>query len=189
MQLSNRERRVVLLGLGTIALILLLGRALPAWRRWAGTTHAAAMLSARRLARTASLVRTAPAIRDSLRSRMRRRAALDQLLLGGDSPSAAAAQLASLVSTTAAQCGAEIGTIDVRDDTAHARRETVVLVTTSVVGDAETLTHFLASLESGSPRVAIRSFTLISSDPTSAPNQPEVLHADLVAVALARLGP
>src|SRR6185312_4587034 len=98
MPLSARERRVLILGCGTMVLIVFVGRALPAWRHWTSTTHAAAMLSARRLARAELLVRIAPAMRDSLRSRLMRRAALGRTLLAGDSPSAAAAQLASLVS-------------------------------------------------------------------------------------------
>lgn len=168
-----------------MVLIVFVGRALPAWRHWTSTTHAAAMLSARRLARAELLVRIAPAMRDSLRSRLMRRAALGRTLLAGDSPSAAAAQLASLVSTTATRYGVEMGTIDVRDDSVHARRETLVVVTTSVTGDADALTHFLASLESGSPRVGIRSFAIAASDPVSAAKQPEVLHADVVAAGLA----
>lgn len=183
--LSPRDRRVLALGAGAIALILLVGRGIPAWRRWDAATRASAGQQVDQAARTEAAVRELPAVLDSLQARRTRLAALGTGLLEGTSPAASAAALASLVSGAASSAGVQIGAVQVRPDTATQGTFLRVGVRADATGDLPSLLRMLAALEGGPERLAVRELSLTQPNPGGPPDQVESLRMEIAVEGLA----
>lgn len=182
--LSTRDGRTVAWGVVVIAVIVVAGRGVPAWRTWVTMTHARARLEARELAQAESLLSAAPAISDSLIARSRHLSALESTLLSGDTPTAAAAQLAALISASATGSNVELGPLDIHADSAQPSHLTTVRVRVAATGDIEGLTRFVGLIEAAPIRCAVQSFAVSQSDPLGSVSQAEVLHTDLVVSGL-----
>jgi hypothetical protein len=127
------------------------------------------------------------ALRDTLRARRDRLALLDSGLVKGDTPSAAAATLASVISETAEEAGVKLGSVQVRPDSARAGTAvTLVAVRADAVGDIRGLTLLLAEIEAGVPLLRVRELSVSQPAPAAPDTQAEALRVELLIEGLAR---
>jgi hypothetical protein len=146
--ISARDRRALAQGAAAIGIVLLVGRGLPAYRGWVSDTRAAATELATSVAQTEGAMRAGARLKDSLAARGARLAVLDSALLGGESPAASAAQLASALTTVASASRVRVGAVQIGADST--RREgpyAVVTVRADLVGDIGGLLGVLAAIE------------------------------------------
>lgn len=191
--LSARDRRTLTVGVVAIGSLVLAARGIPAWRTWVRETRATAVEHLGDAARAEGVVRTFPAMRDSLAVRNARYLALAPTLVSGGSLNAASATLASLVSTAATESGVTLGAVQMRTKEAAPRRDSVathaafarVRVESDVTGDIRGIARFLAALEGGPVHLVVRDLTITQSDAVGAPDRPEVLRATVAVEGLA----
>lgn len=184
-RLSERDRRTLVMGALTVAGLVVVARGLPAWRRWDADTRASAREMATEAARAESTVRQLPAALDSLQARRGRYVALGRGLLEGGSTAAAGASLASLVSGAAARAGVQIGSVQVRPDSAGAGTFMRIAVRAEGTGDLPAITRMLEMLEGGRTLLAVRELSITQPNPGGPPEQPEALRVELAVEGLA----
>lgn len=183
--LSPGDRRTLWTGTAVILLLVLLGRGIPAWRRWDADVRASAAEMAAEAARAESETRRLPAALDSLQARRARYAALGRGILGGESTAAAGASLAALVSGTAARAGVQIGSVQVRPDTAGAGTFMRVAVQADGTGDLAAVTRMLVMLEGSPELLAVRQIAITQPNPGGPAELPESLRLDITVEGLA----
>ena len=175
--LSSRDRRVLIAGATVIGLLLIVGRALPAWRRWQEGARAKADSAAGSLAGEEAVLHAERAIRDSLASRRHRLDLLAPAWMEGDSPTAGGAALAALVSSAATRADLTIGTINIIADSIRGEAGTDI-------GDREPVLPAVAEvveiIDRGPARLVVRALSIQSTDPAAATDRPELLHAELL---------
>lgn len=190
--LSPRDRRALVIGIVSIGGLVIVGRIAPAWRAWEHATVASAGLAARSAARDQLLARNARAIHDSLGARKARLTALAPTWLDGDSPAAAGAGLAALVTRAATDAAMTLGAVDIRTDSVGRSAFVPVQVRVSVSGDIQGLGTLLAALDRGPVALRVASLAVQGGEPAAPAQRPELLHADLTIDALwypdARIG-
>jgi hypothetical protein len=176
---SQRDRRALLVGAITVFTMMALSRGLPAWSAWQRRVREDARVSRAGAERARALLGIHGAIEDSLAARDERFVALAPKLLGGESPTAAGATLAGLVSGAAAGAGVRLGAVEIRPDTAGPGAFTRVAVRADATGDIRGVTKMLAALERGPTLLAIRSFSIDQPEPAAASDRMEALHVTL----------
>ncbi|HEU0013975.1 MAG TPA: type II secretion system protein GspM [Longimicrobium sp.] len=184
-RMSDRDRRVLVMGAIAIALMLLLTRGLPAWRRWDRDARAAAAEMAAEAARAEAGVRRLPAALDSLQARKARLVALGQSLLDGDTPAAAGATLASLVTGAAARAGVQTGSVQVRPDTTAGATFSRIRVSADGVGDLPAITRMLTLLEGAPELLAVRALAITQPDAGGPADRAESLRVEITVEGLA----
>ena len=183
--MSPRDRKTFIGGAVVVTAVLVLGRGLPAWKRWDRSAHAEAVAAVTQASeRRASLANAKRTVQLA--------GQIERQLLGvapafvhGDGPGAAAA-LASLVGDHAGVSGVRVGAISATADTGVHVDVRHISVRGDVTGDVRGITQFLAALESGAPLLSVRELTITQSDLAADANHPETLHADFVVDAIAR---
>lgn len=183
--LSPRDRRVLGGGAGAVLLILVLGRGIPAWRRWDADTRASAgeLIAEARAAeaRSAGL----PAALDSLQARRARFVDVGASVLPGASPAAAGASLAGLVSGAASRAGTVLGSVSVVPDTTGGGIFVRVTVRGDATGDLPSITRMLAMLEGDPHRLILRELAITQPNPGGPPEMPESLRVEFSVQGLA----
>jgi type II secretory pathway component PulM len=187
--LSPRERRTVVLGGGAILLVLLLFKVFPAWRRWDEGVRASAAELVAEAASSEAGVRTLSAAVDSAEARQARLAWLGPLVLDGESPAAAGAALAGLVSAAATGAGVHLSAVQVRSDAVRASTFVRVSVRADATGDLGGVTRMLEALERGPELLAVREIALTQPDAGGASDRPESLRLEVVVEGLALVTP
>ena len=182
--LSARDRRTLVIGAVSIGCLVIVGRGVPAWRAREQRAIASADAAARATARDQALTRNARAIHDSVAARRARFAALAPTWLGGDSPAAAGAGLAAVITRAATDAGVTLGTLDIHTDSAGQAPFVPLRVRVSVSGDIQGLATLLAALDRGPVATNVASLDVQGGDPAAAPQRPEILHADFTIDAL-----
>jgi Type II secretion system (T2SS), protein M subtype b len=185
--LSARDRRVLLIGGAAIALLVLFARGLPAWRRWDAAARADVRRELGREADARAAVAGLRATLDTAEARRDRLGRLTPALLDGESPSAAAATLASILTGAAARAGVLLGAVDVRPDTASGGTFTRVAVHTGVTGDLAGVTELLRYLENVPELLAVREISITQPDAGGTPDRPEALQVELTVQGIALL--
>jgi len=188
-RISSRDRRTLGIGVAVIAALVLFARGLPAWRRWDADTRASAAEMAEEAARAEATVGRLPAALDSLQARRARLVALGRGVLDGESPAAASASLASLVSGTAARSGVQMGSVQLRPDSAGAGTFLRITVQADGTGDLPAITRMLALLEGAPELLAVRSLSITQPTPGGPAEQPEALRVELAVEGLALARP
>ena len=183
--LSDRDRRTLIVGTVVIVLLVLLSRGIPAWRRWDADVRASAAEMSVEAARAEQTVRLLPPALDSLQARRARLAALGRGVLEGESTAASGAALASLVSGAAARAGVEIGSVQVRPDTAGAGTFMRIGVRADGTGDLPAITRMLALLEGAPELLAVRALSITQPAPGGPAEQPEALRMEIDVQGLA----
>ena len=184
--LSERDRRVLAVGALVIGLLLLLGRGLPAWRRWDAETRASAAEMTAEAARARAAVRALPALRDSAAARGGRLVALAPAVLDGGSAASAGAELASLVSGAATRAGVQLGAVQLSPpDTAARTVFTRVRVRTDATGDLPRLLRFMQALEGGPALLSVREWAVAQPNAGGPAELPEALRLELTVEGLA----
>jgi len=141
---------------------------------------------ARAAAADRALAGNARAIRDSLAARHARLAALAPNWVRGDSPAAAGAGLAALITRAATDAALTLGTLDIHTDSAGQSSFVPVRVRVSVSGDIQGITTLLAAIDRGPVAMNVVSLNVQGGDPAAAAQREEVLRADLTIDALWR---
>jgi hypothetical protein len=155
-----------------------------AWSDGARTTAASVVAE---LANEEASIRARSLTQDSLIARRVRLAALDSAILDGESPPLAGASLAELLSDAAEDTEVQIGSLQVRTDSAARGTFAPVQVQASVTGDLDGVVSFLSRIEDGPELLVLRELNLsASADQTSSPAKREVIRADLLVEGLAR---
>lgn len=124
-------------------------------------------------------------VADSLRARNARYLALAPALLDGDTPAAAAATLAGLVSGAASGAQVRMGAIQLRIDTTARGAFVRVGVRADATGDVEGITGMLATLERGPEVLVFRELAITQPEPGAGDDRPEALRVELVVEGLA----
>lgn len=182
--LSHRDRRVLTVGTVVIASLVLGARGIPAWLRWQREARLAARETTTDLVRARATLHDEPIVHDSLAARDKRLVALASAFLSGDTPAAAGATLASLVSGAAATADVRVSAVQVRADSASHEAFTRVAVRASVTGDVHGLTQFLFALERGPILLAVRALSITQPAPSAPATQVEALQADVLIEGL-----
>jgi hypothetical protein len=182
--MSPRDRRALMVGVISIGSLVTLSRGIPAWRSWRQSAYERATAATTDLARARSLLSVSGAIGDSLAARNDRFLSLAPALLGDESPAAAGATLAGIVSGAAATAGVRLGAVQIRPDTASSSTFTRVSVSADATGDIAGVSKMLAALERGPTLLAIRSLSIDQSEPATASDRMEALRVSLVVEGL-----
>lgn len=192
------------MGAGTIALILAIGRGVPAWQA-SVTKHRAiaAQLETQRVEAHRALLRRA-SVQSSLAARLQQLGVMSGTLVPGTDDGAATRALAAMISGAA--LGAEVrlsSTLAVTTDRASARlamgeqsarplrkADSATLlhsVAVRIIGTADIrgVTTLLEALERGPTRLRVRSLTIMQPDVTAGDELAESLQIDLVVEGLA----
>ncbi|HYR09675.1 MAG TPA: type II secretion system protein GspM [Longimicrobium sp.] len=183
--LSDRDRRTLVAGTVVIVLLVVLSRGIPAWRRWDADVRASAAEMSVEAARAEQTVRLLPASLDSLEARRARFVAVGAGALEGETAAASGAALASLVSGAAARAGVQMGSVQVRPDTASAGTFMRIGVRADATGDLPALTRMLALLEGGPELLAVRELAITQPSPGGPAEQPEALRMEITVQGLA----
>lgn len=122
---------------------------------------------------------------DSARKVARLYDTLAVALIEGQSPTAASAILAELVSAAADESGATMTTLQIRPDTIFRDRFAQIGVRMSGVGDVVTLVNLLEALEGHETLLSVRELSVSQSDPAAPEAKPETLRFHVLVEALA----
>jgi hypothetical protein len=187
--MSARDRRTLVIGGSVVGSLLAIGRGGPALLEWQASQRGSAQelgveLNAARAAR-AGLSR----LRDSLGAQRARVAELDSTMLGAETASAAAAQLASTLEDLADDAHVKVGALQLRADSASASPVTEVAVRLTAVADVYGLLALMRSIEGGDLLLTIRELSVSQPDPGAPDGKPETLRVDMTVGGLARLAP
>jgi hypothetical protein len=184
---SQRDRRTLAVGSAILALLLIVGRGLPASRRWIGSKHAAAIDVLRDASAAERGVHVLPVLAESLRARQERLALLDSVLLHGATLAEAGASLASVVADFADNHSVRIAFVQVRPDSSAREGLARVAVRASGVGDIAGLMALLQDIESDSPMLAVREMAITQPDPAAPESRAEALHFEVLVEGIASI--
>jgi hypothetical protein len=182
--LSSRDRRTLTIGSFAIASLIVVARGIPALRSWDADRKAEAYSAAQQLASLRDGLVMLPTLRDSLRLRRDRLAALESNLLFGASPSAIAASLASELEDLADDNAVKVTALQLRADTVATGGLARVDVRLTGIADVYGLAGFLRAAESDSTLLVVRDLSVSQAEPTAADGRPEALRVDMLVAAI-----
>lgn len=187
--MSARDRRVLAFGVVTIGTIVGVARGLPALRQWRAGTHDAALALLDARAAAAQAERLMPRVRDSLRARAARLAAVDTSLVKGATPYAAAANLAGELEDIADSAAVRISSVQLRADSASGKAAefTRVFVRLTGVSDVTGLASLMRAIDGGRLLIRVAELSVVQSEPNAPDAAPEALRIDVLVEGLARL--
>jgi len=187
--ISEREKRVLAGGALAVALLVGVGRGVPAWRAWRDAAVARAELAAGRAADAEAGTRGLRARIDTVEARQARLASLAPALLDGTTPAAAGASLSGLLSGAAARAGVRLNSVQVVPDSVRDDRTFLrVSLHADATGDVAGVARMLALIEGGPELLAVRELVITQPDP-AVQGAPEQLHAELTVEGLALARP
>lgn len=203
--LPPRERRTLFIGIASMALIVGLGRGVPAWRvTLAEHREGATQLYAELAAAERALTRHAT-VRDTLAVHAERLAAVTSTLVAGENDDAADRALVAMVSGAAAGAQVRLTSTSVANDARPAarvavgeraptaRRATAAprtllrAVAVRIVGtsDVRGVATLLQALERGPARLRVRSMVVTQPDVAAGDERVESLQLEMVVEGLA----
>jgi len=184
--MTARDRRTLALGAAVIVSLFAIAKGLPvaaAWERERMTEWAHA---SRLLAESSIDPRNLNAARDSLMARGARLQAIDSLLPGAASASAAVAQLASALEDLADSCGVRVTAVQLRPDSMTAGGLTEVAARVNGTADVAGLAAFLRAIASARTPFVVRELTVTAPEPTAPAAKAEALRFDALVAGLSR---
>jgi len=184
LRLSARDRRSLAVGACGILLAFGIPRLIPAYLSWQREARAEDVEVRTALARARTLIAHAPETHDSAVARGRRVIALAPSILSGDTPGAAGAVLAGLLSGAAAQSGVRLVSLQMRGDSISPDTFTRIGVQFDATGDIRGITHLLALLEQGPALIRVCTLSITQPEPSAADDRMEALHLELIAEGL-----
>jgi len=182
--LSQRDRRTLTVGLGVVLSLITIARGVPALRAWEGDRRAEAQAAAEQLAALRSGVGTLPALRDSVRARHARLAALNSSLLSGASPSAIAANLASALEDLADDNALKVTAMQLHADSVATAGLARVDVRISGITDITGLAGFLHAVEGTTTPLVVRDLSVSQPEPTASDAKAEALRVDMLVAGI-----
>jgi hypothetical protein len=187
LNMSARDRRTAIVGLSAIGALVGLTRGLPASIHWLRARIAESLALSNQLQESRLSARRLPILRDSLRRRLWQLAAMDSGLLSGASPSAAAADLASVLEARADEAPLRVIAMQLRSDSAPVGTLARVFVRVTGTADVSGLAAFLHAVEEGDPALVVRELAVTPADPVAADTKPELLRIDALVEGMARV--
>jgi hypothetical protein len=187
--LSQRDRRTLVVGLGVVASLLAIARGLPALRSWEADRTAEAQATAQQLAALRDGLRMLPALRDSVRARQARLAALDSSLLFGASPSAIAADLASTLEDLADDNTLKVTAMQLHADSVATAGLARVEVRITGITDVTGLAGFLRAVEGNATPLVVRDLSVSQPEPTASDAKAEALRVDMLVASIGAIRP
>jgi len=176
--MTARDRRALLLGVGTVVVAVLALRLVPAAVRAVLAWRARVAEQRETLAREQDLLGAVPTLRDSLGLALAGVVALAPSLVAAGTTAEAAASLASLVTLAASRHDIKVVRMDPLPDSAagvFAR----VAVHAELEGDVRGLTQVLRALETGQPLLTVMAMSVDAPTPTGPTGAREVLRISL----------
>ena len=183
--LSARDRRTLLVGGGTIAVLLFVSRGLPAWIRWERHLRGDAVTAVAEAEASQQAVATAPQAAHLAHALEQQYLSLAPAFLQGEHAAAAGATLISRVNSVARMAGVQLGALAVETDSSAEQGITVVRVRGDGASDIAGVTRFLTTLEGGLPMLSVRDLSLDATDPRVPQGQPETIRMNFVIEGLA----
>jgi hypothetical protein len=184
---SPRELRVVVMGIGTMLAIVVSAREMPRLREYETERRSRANVTIARALRAEQAIHRADRTRVSLIQVRSGLAKYDSALVEGDTPSAASARLASVISDAVDGTEARLGSVTLGVDSTGNRGQLArVTARASLSGELYSIVLVLQTLEKGPPMVAVRELSLIQSQPVTSPTQVEAIQAEIVVEGLYR---
>lgn len=188
-ELSARDRRVLIFGAAVVLLLVGSGRGLPALVAWTAERRARAAVAMAELARAERGIRGAAGSRRVLAQVRARLAPYDSALLAGTTPSVAGAALAELLASAASDADAELGAVHLSADTAAHSLLWRAVARTTAHGDLEAIALFLKAIEEEPRVLAMRDLSLSRAQGPVARQQRERLQLDVVIEGVFRAPP
>jgi hypothetical protein len=182
--LSQRDRRTLIVGATVVTSLVVFARGMPALRSWEADQVARAQAAMQELAVLRGGHAVLPALRDSVRARQARLAALDSTVLSGASPSAIGAALASALEDLADDNALKISALQLRPDTAAIRGLAHVEVRITGVVDVTGLAGMLRDIEGGQTSMLVRDLSVSQPEPAASDAKAETLHVDMLVAAI-----
>jgi len=182
--LTQRDKRTLTIGLISVMSLLTFAHGVPMLRSWERGRFAAASLAASELERLRDGSRELPEIRDSLRARGTRMAALDSVLLRGASPASIAAELASVIEELAGANAIKVTAIQLRSDSVAIAGLASVAVRLSGITDVVGLLAFLRAVEGDATPLVVRELTILQPEPMAPESKPENLRIDVTVATI-----
>jgi len=181
--ITLRDRRALVLGLGTIAALVITVRGIPAWWRWRAEVRATAADLLARAARNDGVVSGLPAALDSLEARTARLRALRPAPVVGESPADAGSNLAAYLAEAARGSLVRIDGATILVDSSRSYVLPRVAVDVQATADIAGLAALLRSLEQGPTLVAVRRLQVRADRPDTPSTETEMLTIRLTAEA------
>jgi len=182
--LSQRDRRTLTVGFGVVLSLVTVARGVPALRAWESDRRAEARSATEQLAALRTGVGTLPALRDSVRARQARLAALDSTLLSGASPSAIAADLASALEDLADDNALKVTAMQLHADSVATGGLARVDVRISGITDITGLAGFLHAVEGNTTPLVVRDLSVSQPEPTANDAKAEALRVDMLVAGI-----
>lgn len=183
--ISRRDRRVLGIGALVVTTILVAGRALPALVTLTSEHRRRAEEATARAARSEWLVHNADALNRALAGSRRELARYDSAFVAGGTVSAASANLAQVVSDAVAETDARLGAVRADGDSSAAPGDVAhVVAHASIIGDLESISTVLRTLEQGPRVLVISQLSIAATQPNVTHDQAEQLQAELVVDGL-----
>jgi len=187
LRMTDRDRRVLVVGGASILLIVGVARGLPALSAYAAERRAEAARSTELLRHREWLSGNARGLERELVRVRGQLAAYDSALVEGETPSTASARLAQLVSDAVSETDARLASIRMSSDSAAKNGELAhVVAYASVSGDLTSLATVLQLLEEGPHLLSVSELSISSTQAAVPRTQAEQLQAELVVEGLYR---
>ena len=180
----SRDRRTLVLGAVTVAVILLLGRGLPALRIWEREQRAAFEEASLMLSRLEGAQRTLLASRTSDRSRVREESDLRAQAFDAASHAEAASQAVQYFSGLARFSGVQVQVASPVIPAAPPNNAAAFTIRLSLVGSSRALFDLLREIEVGPKRVAIKRLAVTQPDAGADASVAESLRIEIEVSAL-----
>jgi hypothetical protein len=128
-------------------------------------------------------------VRDSVRARQARLVALDSSLLFGASPSAIAADLASVLEDLADDNASKVTAMQLRADTVATAGLARVEVRITGIADVAGLAGFLHAIEADATPLVVRDLSVSQPEPTAGDAKAEALRVDMLVAGIGTIRP
>jgi hypothetical protein len=184
--LSARDRRTLIVGASVVGGLFAAARGLPSLVRWQNDRRMEVESMVADLSAARAGARQMPAMRDSLRARQKRLAAVDSAILSGPTSSSAAAMLASALEELATESSVKVSAMQLHADSAAGALVQVGVRVTAVT-DVYGLLAMLRAIEGGEMLLAVRELAVTQPEPAAPSSKPEALRIDMMVVGLARV--
>jgi hypothetical protein len=185
--LGAPDRRALKLGAATVFGLVFLVRGWPAWRSWRAEVRGSAAEVRARALEANTVLGHFPETLDTLEARTSRLVAMRPLLLTGDTPTAAASNLAALLGELGRQSMVRFDAVETRIDTTHTLPR--VAVDAQALTDVAGLGSLLQSLEQGPTLLAVRRLMVRPQNIAAPATQVESLSIQLTVEGQAMVRP
>lgn len=186
MNLSARDRRTALIGLGIVSSLLILGRVAPEWYSWRERVEESTRATLLEASMAKATIDRRRDIGAEAKHAQLLRLEVAPVFVDGSSATAAAAAFASAIAGTATTNGIRIGSLQANSDSTAVDSGGVrrIRLRGEGSGDLHAVAHFLAALEDGLPLIAIRELSITREKSNAPGSQLESIHIDFEVEAM-----